>query len=69
MVLDALYVGSGHEGFESTRERMDLKSAPHGSVDPSPPGNLLPSLSLLHLFVVQQPHSSFLHRGHNGEHH
>jgi hypothetical protein len=52
MVPDALYVGGGHEGFESTRNRVDLRPAPHTSMDLPPPGNLLPSPFSLHLSLV-----------------
>jgi hypothetical protein len=52
MVSDALYVGGGHGGFESTRDRVDLRLVPHMSMDLPPPGNLLPSPFLLHLSLV-----------------
>jgi hypothetical protein len=52
MVPDALYVRGGHEGFESTRNRVDLRPASHTSMDLPSPGNLLPSPFSLHLSLV-----------------
>jgi hypothetical protein len=51
-VSDALYIRGGHGGFDSTRDRVDLRPAPHASLDLSPPGNLLPSPFSLHLSIV-----------------
>jgi hypothetical protein len=52
VVPDALYIGGGHGGFESTRDYVDLRSAPHVSIDLPPPGNLLSSPFSLHLSLI-----------------
>jgi hypothetical protein len=52
VVPDAHYVGGGHGGFESTQDRVDLRPAPHASMDLPSPGNLLPSPFTLHLSLV-----------------
>jgi hypothetical protein len=41
---------------------VDLRPAPHASIDLPPPGKLFPSPSSLHLFVVEKdlPHPSYI---------
>jgi hypothetical protein len=52
VVSNAVYIGGGHGGFESTRDRVDLRLTPHTSMDLPSPGNLLPSPFSLHLSLV-----------------